>query len=122
MLNNRLMDMKKTLQEEIQGNNRNQSLSSMDDLNNNLPKTPGTMHTSSNGSVTMDEISFKYLKHVIFKFITCRDVEAKHLIRAVSTLLRLTSEEERILDETYKWKLSWFFAGSKPDIGQWSWS
>lgn len=112
--------MKKTLQEEIQGNNRNQSLSSTDDLSLPKNRVPGTMLTSSNGTVTMDDISFKYLKHVIFKFITCRDVEAKHLIRAVSTLLRLTSEEERVLDETYKWKMSWFFAGSKPDIGQWN--
>lgn len=110
MLNQRLMDMKKTLQEEVSGK-RNQI---SEDLK------PELVISSCNGTVTMDEISFKYLKHVIMKFVTCRDVEAKHLLRAVSTLLRFSSEEERLLDEMYKWKMSWFFGGSKPDIGQWS--
>lgn len=107
--------MKKTLQEEISGK-RNQRQNDLESTNG--PET--VLISTSNGLVTMDEISFKYLKHVIMKFVTCRDVEAKHLIRAVSTLLQLNSEEERILDEMYKWKMSWFFGGSRPDIGQWS--
>lgn len=108
--------MKKTLQEEIRGN-RNLST---DDLNKTGPEM---VLSSSNGIVTMDEISFKYLKHVIMKFVTCRDVEAKHLLRPVATILRFSNDEERLLYDMYKWKMSWFFGGSKPDIGQWSsWS
>lgn len=110
VLNQRLVDMKKTLQEEISGNRSQRQ--------NDEPET--VLITTSNGLVTMDEVSFKYLKHVIMKFVTCRDVEAKHLIRAVSTILQLNSEEVRLLDEMYKWKMSWFFGGSRPDVGQWS--
>ena len=112
MLNQRLLDMKKTLQEEVRGNRRQSS----EDLKGSSRQD--LIITSSNGQVTMDEISFRYLKHVIMKFLTCRDVEAKHLLRAVSTLLRFSSEEERLMDEMYKWKMSWFFGGSKPEIGR----
>lgn len=105
--------MKKTLQEEIRGN-RDQS---SDDLKSSYK--PEMVLNTCNGVVTMDEISFKYLKHVIIKFVTCRDVEAKQLLRAVSTILRFSNEEERLLYEMYKWKMSWFF-GAKPDVGQWS--
>lgn len=122
MLNQRLVDMKKTLQEEIRGN-RDQSSddlkSSYQTINNNKPEMVLTTTTTCNGVVTMDEISFKYLKHVIIKFVTCRDGEAKQLLRAVSTILRFSNEEERLLYDMYKWKMSWFF-GAKPDVGQWS--
>lgn len=114
--------MKKTLQEEIKGN-RSRKPNDLNN-NNNIAQEINRIPSSStvNGVVTMDEINFKYLKHVIIKFVTCRDIEAKrHLIRAVSTLLQLTNEEERLLDENemYKWK-SWIFGGSRSDVGQWS--
>lgn len=62
----------------------------------------------------MDEVKFSYLKHVILKFLTSRDLEAKHLIRAVSTLLYLSLEEEKLLTDTLEYKRSWF--GTKPDV------
>jgi len=63
----------------------------------------------------MDEINFKYLKHVIIKFLTSREIESRHLIRAISTLLYLNSDEEKLLYDTINWKMSWF--GTKPDHG-----
>lgn len=117
VLNQRLVDMKKTLQEEIRGN-RDQSSDDLKSSYQHINKPEMVLNTC-NGVVTMDEISFKYLKHVIIKFVTCRDVEAKQLLRAVSTILRFSNEEERLLYEMYKWKMSWFF-GAKPDFGQWS--
>lgn len=100
ILNQRLMDLKKTLQEEIRGH---QSV--------DLIPSEATMAVvkSSTDAVLMDEISFKYLKNVLFKFLTSREVEARHLLRAVSTLLRLTNEEEKILNDTLSWKVGWFF-------------
>ena len=41
----------------------------------------------------LSEINVKYLRHVIFKFLTSPEVEAKQMIRAVSTLLQFTCEE-----------------------------
>lgn len=41
--------------------------------------------------------------------------QAQHLTRAVSTLLKLTPDEEKLLKETLEWKTSWFRA--KPDLG-----
>ena len=62
----------------------------------------------------MDEVKFSYLKHVILKFLTSRELEAKHLIRPVSTLLYLSDSEEKLLTETLEYRRSWF--GTKPDV------
>lgn len=42
-------------------------------------------------------------------------MEARQLVRAVATLLHLSKEEEKLLDDTLSWKMSWF--GSKPSHG-----
>lgn len=59
-----------------------------------------------------DDINFKYLKHVVFKFMTSKEYEAQHLIRAVSVLLRFTADEEQTIREHLDWKNSWF--GTRP--------
>ncbi|XP_058455236.1 golgin subfamily A member 1 [Malaya genurostris] len=158
ILNQRLVDMKKTLQEEINSNNNNNGSSgaishisghyenhSERTMDQNSPKEKqdftihGGKHPNGNishsrsnscgssphangtqkiapgttkGTVVMDEVNFRYLKHVIIKFLTSREVEARHLIKAVSTLLQLTYEEEKLLQDTITWKKSWF--GSRP--------
>uniref|UniRef100_A0A182SJZ5 GRIP domain-containing protein n=1 Tax=Anopheles maculatus TaxID=74869 RepID=A0A182SJZ5_9DIPT len=140
-LNQRLVDMKKTLQEELKGqqnsNNNNNNTIANNYIGGNQPPPPpshdrslersksfeGKMiakengilkqnGTPSGGPVVMDEVNFRYLKHVIIKFLTSREVEARHLIKAVSTLLQLSYEEEKLLQDTLNWKMSWF--GSRP--------
>lgn len=59
-----------------------------------------------------DDINFKYLKHVVFKFMTSKEYEAQHLIRAVSVLLHFTADEEQLIREHLDWKSSWF--GTRP--------
>ncbi|XP_050083384.1 golgin subfamily A member 1 [Anopheles aquasalis] len=140
ILNQRLVDMKKTLQEELKGQ---QSFGDQAQTGHGSSTTNGsTQHpgdralersksfdaksmAKENGSVkqqngsptgtgpiVMDEVNFRYLKHVIIKFLTSREVEARHLIKAVSTLLQLSYEEEKLLHDTLNWKMSWF--GSRP--------
>ncbi|XP_075168703.1 golgin 97 [Haematobia irritans] len=104
ILNQRINDLKKTLQKEF-------SCVKNDDECQKLPCS-----CSGKGSIVMDEVNFKYLKHVIVKFLTSREVEARHLIRAVATLLKLSKEEEKLLHDTLNWKMSWFAA--KPDHGK----
>ncbi|KAH8245857.1 hypothetical protein KR038_005880 [Drosophila bunnanda] len=117
-LNQRLVDLKKTVQKEL----RSAQISTESD--SHPISTPGQRHTvtnletfpsggdKGNNCIIMDEVNFQYLKHVIVKFLTSREVEARHLVRAVSTLLQLTSEEEKLLHDTLNWKMSWF--GVKP--------
>ncbi|XP_017016921.1 golgin subfamily A member 1 [Drosophila kikkawai] len=117
-LNQRLVDLKKTVQKEL----RSAQIST--DNDSHPITTPGQRHTitnletfpsggdKGNNCIIMDEVNFQYLKHVIVKFLTSREVEARHLVRAVSTLLQLTSEEEKLLHDTLNWKMSWF--GVKP--------
>lgn len=130
LLQQRLADMKKTLQKELKG----QELGLASGLSPLVsrkspaifppplpePQTKPSI-TSSDGTDSdndwnvLEPVNFKYLKHVLFKFLTSREYEAQHLTRAVSTLLKLSPDEDKLLKETMEWKMSWF--GSKPDLG-----
>lgn len=67
---------------------------------------PRNGHRSSTDG--QNNTNFKYLKHVLLKFMTSTEDEAIHLIRAVSTLLNFSADEERLLRETLDYKMSWF--------------
>ena len=106
-LNQRLVDMKKTLQEELKGqqngnnnNNNNNAIVSYIAGSQSatappahdrslersksfegkaLAKENGTLKQNgtnggASGPVVMDEVNFRYLKHVIIKFLTSREV------------------------------------------------
>ncbi|KAM3962819.1 golgin 97 [Aphomia sociella] len=86
-LDNRISDMKKTLQRELQ--------SSKSDLT----------------SAEEQDISRKYLKHVVLRFLTARELEARQLTRALAALLRLSAHEEALLRATLQPRsglASWF--------------
>ncbi|XP_044634716.1 golgin subfamily A member 1 isoform X2 [Equus asinus] len=78
------------------------------------PEMPNMAPSVTNTADLTDarEINFEYLKHVVLKFMSCRESEAFHLIKAVSVLLNFSQEEENMLKETLEYKMSWF--GSKP--------
>lgn len=101
---------------------------------------PSSIATNSAASpIVLDEVNFMYLKHVIMKFLTSREVcslnprlhfhdlndmtnfhspkskvEARHLIKAVGTLLHLSRDEEKLLHDTLNFKTSWF--GTRPEL------
>ncbi|KAL2719059.1 golgin subfamily A member 1 [Vespula squamosa] len=113
VLQQRLTDMKKTLQREL----RVPSAS----LDNDTEPSTAILNPSSSKTVTAkhvnlkDDVNFKYLKHVLIKFLTSREYEALHLTKAVATLLHFSPEEERLLQQTLEWKMSWF--GTRPNLG-----
>ncbi|XP_057651374.1 golgin subfamily A member 1 [Diorhabda carinulata] len=111
----RLADMKKTLQQELRTPGNPNYHSDLLDLNSAAILTPTQMsirHFPSLVKRDDEDVNFKYLKHVILKFLTSREYEAQHLIKAISTLLKFTTEEEKLIQDTLEWKKSWF--GSKP--------
>lgn len=159
ILNQRLVDMKKTLQEEINNNGSatkvnggqyvkhsehhfersnsrekqenvgskqqngaishasNSSNSPSNNISNHSNSNPHASHNGAqkvghanvkSGTIVMDEVNFRYLKHVIIKFLTSREVEARQLVKAVATLLHLSYEEEKLLQDTLTCKMSWF--------------
>lgn len=132
--NQRMTDMKKTIQREMRGPSADPALA-----NGRSPSPPSASASpgphaaamsaspsapagladmpmaASQDLVLMSETNFKYLKHVIFKFFTSKDYEAKHLTKAIAALLQFTPDEERLFQEHLDWKLSWF--GSKPRHG-----
>ncbi|XP_023722268.1 golgin subfamily A member 1 isoform X3 [Cryptotermes secundus] len=129
VLQQRLSDMKKTLQHELRlptqsvhgtGTTESDSFipaavltpSSSRHLQQKQHQQPVTNHRMTTED---DDVNFKYLKHVLIKFLTSREYEAQHLTRAVATLLRFSPEEERLLRETLEWKMSWF--GTRPSLG-----
>lgn len=92
LLKQRLADFKKTLQNEFKGS-MNHTNSCLDENPNETGDPDGKVSSlpdkvaatnplsnhctdplAQNRSVVMDEVNFKYLKHVILKFLTCREV------------------------------------------------
>ncbi|NXD24510.1 GOGA1 protein, partial [Spelaeornis formosus] len=108
-LQQRMAELKKTLQKEL----KIRPDSEVPELRANS-EVPNASVTVTNNSDLNDsrEINFEYLKHVVLKFMSCRESEAFHLIKAVSMLLNFSQEEENMLKETLEYKMSWF--GSKP--------
>ncbi|XP_033374217.1 golgin subfamily A member 1 isoform X5 [Parus major] len=108
-LQQRMTELKKTLQKEL----KIRPESEVPELRANS-EVPNASVTVTNNSDLNDsrEINFEYLKHVVLKFMSCRESEAFHLIKAVSVLLNFSQEEENMLKETLEYKMSWF--GSKP--------
>lgn len=115
MLQLRLADMKKTLQHELRTPGNPNYHTDLMENNSAAVLTPTQMSTRNFPSIVKrddDDVNFKYLKHVVLKFLTSREYEAQHLIKAISTLLKFTTEEEKLIQDTLDWKRSWF--GSKP--------
>uniref|UniRef100_A0A131XEM0 Golgin subfamily A member 1 n=1 Tax=Hyalomma excavatum TaxID=257692 RepID=A0A131XEM0_9ACAR len=135
----RISDMKKTLQKELkshQGAAAAAAVLNIEGVPSTITDAPAVDHSNVLGSAgdsmakagtqdagsaaqprgpdnkLEDDINFKYLKHVVFKFMTSKEYEAQHLIRAVSVLLRFTADEEQMIREHLDWKNSWF--GTRP--------
>ncbi|NXR09289.1 GOGA1 protein, partial [Semnornis frantzii] len=110
-LHQRMAELKKTLQKELKIRPDNEVPEVREKANSEVPN-PSVTVTNSSDLNDSREINFEYLKHVLLKFMSCRESEAFHLIKAVSVLLNFSQEEENMLKETLEYKMSWF--GSKP--------
>lgn len=110
--------MKKALQQELRTTSNSGYNSDVKDSNSAAILMPSHSTSRNCTSVNVrkdeDDVNFKYLKHVIIKFLTSREYEAQHLTRAVSTLLKFSPDEEKLLHDTLEWKMSWF--GSRPKV------
>ncbi|XP_066112328.1 golgin subfamily A member 1 [Saccopteryx bilineata] len=107
----RMLELKKTLQKELKIRPDNELFEVREKPG---PEMPNVAPSVMNNADLTDarEINLEYLKHVVLKFMSCRESEAFHLIKAVSVLLNFSQEEENMLRETLEYKMSWF--GSKP--------
>ncbi|XP_005382532.1 PREDICTED: golgin subfamily A member 1 [Chinchilla lanigera] len=107
----RMLELRKTLQRELKIKPDSELFEVREKPG---PEMPNMAPSVTNNADLTDarEINFEYLKHVVLKFMSCRESEAFHLIKAVSVLLNFSQEEENMLKETLEYKMSWF--GSKP--------
>ncbi|NXP09807.1 GOGA1 protein, partial [Thinocorus orbignyianus] len=110
-LQQRMAELKKTLQKELKIRPDMDIPEVREKANSEVPHASVTVTNNSDLNDSR-EINFEYLKHVVLKFMSCRESEAFHLIKAVSVLLNFSQEEENMLKETLEYKMSWF--GSKP--------
>lgn len=107
----RMLELRKTLQKELKIRPDNELFEVREKSGSEIPNMAPSV--TNNADLTeAREINFEYLKHVVLKFMSCRESEAFHLIKAVSVLLNFSQEEENMLKETLEYKMSWF--GSKP--------
>ncbi|NXX97102.1 GOGA1 protein, partial [Centropus bengalensis] len=110
-LQQRMAELKKTLQKELKIKPDSEVPEVREKANAEVPNASVTVTNNSDLNDSR-EINFEYLKHVVLKFMSCRESEAFQLIKAVSVLLNFSQEEENMLKETLEYKMSWF--GSKP--------
>ncbi|XP_064420381.1 golgin subfamily A member 1 isoform X2 [Latimeria chalumnae] len=111
-LQQRMVELRKTLQKELKIRPEPEEAKERPNCEPPYTVTASTTVTNTSDLNDSREINFEYLKHVVLKFMSCREAEAFHLIKAVSVLLNFTREEENMLKETLEYKMSWF--GSKP--------
>ncbi|TGZ75672.1 hypothetical protein CRM22_000238 [Opisthorchis felineus] len=64
--------------------------------------------------VPPEVVNFRYLRHIIIKFLLSRENEALQLVRVLSTLLYLSAEEEKLLQQSLTRRRSWI--RSKPSV------
>lgn len=82
----RLADMKKTLQKELKNQGANELGDNLSPLSAgpspaaNRKAPPSSSSSAAPGKSDLEEVNFKYLKHVIFKFLTSREYEVRHCI------------------------------------------
>ncbi|KAM7316923.1 golgin subfamily A member 1 [Alexandromys fortis] len=108
----RMLELKKTLQKELKIRPDSELFEVRERTGPEIPNMANNAVTNNADLTDAREINFEYLKHVVLKFMSCRESEAFHLIKAVSVLLNFSQEEESMLKETLEYKMSWF--GSKP--------
>ncbi|XP_057610991.1 golgin subfamily A member 1 isoform X5 [Chionomys nivalis] len=108
----RMLELKKTLQKELKIRPDSELFEVRERTGPEIPNMANNAVTNNADLTDAREINFEYLKHVVLKFMSCRESEAFHLIKAVSVLLNFSQEEENMLKETLEYKMSWF--GSKP--------
>ncbi|XP_007954572.1 golgin subfamily A member 1 [Orycteropus afer afer] len=107
----RMLELRKTLQKELKIRPDNELFEVREKPGPEMPNLAPSV-TNNTDLTDAREINFEYLKHVVLKFMSCRESEAFHLIKAVSVLLNFSQEEENMLKETLEYKMSWF--GSRP--------
>ncbi|KAM9256599.1 golgin subfamily A member 1 isoform 3-T3 [Cariama cristata] len=104
-LQQRMTELKKTLQKELKIKPDSEVPEVREKANSEVPNASVTVTNNSDLNDSR-EINFEYLKHVVLKFMSCRESEAFHLIKAVSVLLNFSQEEENMLKETLEYKMS----------------
>lgn len=69
----------------------------------------GKLNNNKDYATHVNDINFKYLQNVVLKFITSNDHESqKHLVKAISTLLKFSPKEEQIIKQSLESRTSWF--------------
>ncbi|GAA30553.2 omega-crystallin [Clonorchis sinensis] len=69
---------------------------------------------NTNTDVPPELVNFRYLRHIVIKFLLSRENEALQLVRVLSTLLYLTTEEEKLLRQSLRRRRSWI--RSRPSV------
>lgn len=90
---------------------RNGSSTKLDEqiVNGKHPNETDKLNNNKDYATHVKDINFKYLQNVVLKFITSNDHESqKHLVKAISTLLKFSQEEEQFIKKSLESRTSWF--------------
>ncbi|XP_068724623.1 golgin subfamily A member 1-like isoform X2 [Montipora capricornis] len=104
LLQAKIIELKKAFQRELK-----MVAPGIEESDRSCPGTPnGDVMTPSEEAKERQEyleVNFKYLKHVILKYMCSNNKQSRQLINVIAYLLRFTPKEEKCVKEAMEWKL-----------------
>ncbi|XP_029211821.2 golgin subfamily A member 1-like isoform X6 [Acropora millepora] len=101
LLQAKIIELKKAFQRELK-----MAAPGVEGSDKSSPSTPNGEVTTSNAErQEYLEVNFKYLKHVVLKYMCSNNKQSRQLINVIAYLLRFTPKEEKCVKEAMEWKL-----------------
>lgn len=101
LLQAKIIELKKAFQRELK-----MAAPGVEGSDKSSPGTPNGEVTTSNAErQEYLEVNFKYLKHVVLKYMCSNNKQSRQLINVIAYLLRFTPKEEKCVKEAMEWKL-----------------
>lgn len=101
LLQAKIIELKKAFQRELK-----MAAPGLEGSDKSSPGTPNGEVTTSNAErQEYLEVNFKYLKHVVLKYMCSNNKQSRQLINVIAYLLRFTPKEEKCVKEAMEWKL-----------------
>lgn len=106
-LQQNMADMKKQYQKEMKNIDAGQTAKDKSPTDSNDKNSPEVKSVWKNEKEKRDflEVNFKYLKHVILKFMCSTNDQSRQLVGVIGHLLQFTPRETSIVCDCFDWKL-----------------
>lgn len=106
-LQQKLLDLKKAFQRELKSSSIDcvEVNGTTENNKNNVGLLVSSSTQTDNDDLEYLDMNFKYLKHVIIKYMCSSNEKSRQMLPILVHLLRLTPKETGLIQDTFEWKL-----------------